>query len=122
MRGGKSGTGDYPAFPDVVDAIGYNPARWLHTTSPSGLDTGIGQTPELATPMSIVKGIDDAEELAYWFQVERRCRDRDHVIRKLEERRRAIKHGRDGFLDQAEAETTAKSEVAADGGVDSEER
>jgi len=118
MRG-QTNAGDYPHFPDVVDAIGYNPAVWLHTRSQSGLDTGQGQTPELATAMAIVKGIDDPEELAYWFQVERRCRNREHVIRKLDERRRAITHDRDGFLQEADAdaETDASAgEIAADGG------
>jgi len=113
MRG-QTNTGDYPQFPDVVDAIGYNPAVWLHTRSKSGLDTGQGQTPELATAMAILKGIDDPEELAYWFQVERRCRNREHVIRKLEERRRAITYGRDGFLQEANV-TASADESSADG-------
>jgi hypothetical protein len=71
--------------------------------------------------MAIVKGIDDPEELAYWFKVERRCRNREHVIRKLEERRRAITHDRDGFLQEADADADAAvdvsaDEIAADGG------
>ena len=59
MRG-QHGTANYPQFLDIVDAIGYNPAVWLHTRSKSGLDTGQGQTPELATAMAIVKGIANA--------------------------------------------------------------
>jgi len=125
MRG-QHGTANYPQFPDVVDAIGYNPSRWLHTRSKSGLDTGQGQTPELATAMAIVKGIDDLEELAYWFKVESRCRDREHVIRKLDERRRAIKQGRDGFLQEANsadaAVDTSAGEIAADGGAEEADR
>jgi hypothetical protein len=120
MRG-QTNAGDYPQFPEIEAEIGYNPAVWLHTRSQSGLDTGQGQTPELATAMAIVKGIDDPEELAYWFQVERRCRNREHVIRKLEERRRAITHDRDGFLQEADADAEAAvdesaGEIAADGG------
>ncbi|CAI49757.1 uncharacterized protein NP_7056A (plasmid) [Natronomonas pharaonis DSM 2160] len=103
MRG-HAGTKDVPEFPQIEDELGYNPARWLHTRSESGLDTGPGQTPELATAMSIVKGIDDPEELAYWFKVEKRCRDRDHVIRKLEQRRRAIKYGHDGFVKERDGQ------------------
>jgi len=126
MRG-QHGTANYPQFPDIVDAIGYNPAVWLHTRSKSGLDTGQGQTPELATAMTIVKGIDDPEELAYWFRVERRCRNREHVIRKLEERRRAITHDRDGFLQEADADADAAvdesaGEIAADGGAEEANR
>lgn len=121
MRG-QPGTANNPDFPAIKAEIGYNPAVWLHTRSQSGLDTGQGQTPELATAMAIVKGIDDPEELAYWFQVERRCRDREHVIRKLDERRRAITHGRDGFLQEADADgADAQADpsagvIAADGG------
>lgn len=40
---GQHGTANYPQFPDIVDAIGYNPAVWLHTRSQSGLDTGQGR-------------------------------------------------------------------------------
>jgi hypothetical protein len=120
MRG-QHGTANYPQFPEIEAEIGYNPAVWLHTRSQSGLDTGQGQTPELATAMAIVKGIDDPEELANWFKVERRCRNREHVIRKLEERRRAITHDRDGFLQEADADADAAvdasaGEIAADGG------
>ena len=95
---GQSGTRDIPEFPGIEAEIGYNPARWLHTRSESGLDTGIGDTIELATAFSIVRGIDDPEEIAYWLRVEKRCRDRDHVKEKLNQRRLAIKQGRDGFL------------------------
>jgi hypothetical protein len=120
MRG-QTNAGDHPRFPEIEAEIGYNPAVWLHTRSQSGLDTGQGQTPELATAMAIVKGIDDPEELAYWFKIERRCRNREHVIRKLEERRRAITHDRDGFLQEADADAEAAvdasaGEIAADGG------
>jgi hypothetical protein len=118
MRG-QPGTEAYPEFPEIVEAIGYNPARFLHTRSASGLNSGEGQTPEIAIAMSIVKGIDNPEELAYWFKVEHACRARAHVIEKLEQRRRAIKHDRDGFLQEAPVGDGAEA-IAADGGVERE--
>lgn len=117
MRG-QPGTRDYPEFPGIEAEIGYNPAKWLHTRSESGLDSGEGDTPELATAMSIVKGIDDPKELAYWLRVEKRTRDRDHVKRKLNQRRLAIKIGRDGFAENESASSPGHAHAMAstDGG------
>lgn len=117
MRG-QPGTRDYPEFPAIEAEIGYNPAKWLHTQSESGLKSGIGQTPEVATAMAIVKGIDDPKEIAYWLHVEKRTRDRQHVKKKLNQRRLAIKHGRDGFLEKETAHSpgAAHAMASTDGG------
>lgn len=117
MRG-QPGTRDYPDFPGIEAEIGYNPAKWLHTRSDSGLDTGIGQTPELATAMSIVKGIDDPKEIAYWLRVEKRTRDRAHVKQKLNQRRIAIKRGEEGFAtnETANGPGAAAAMASTDGG------
>lgn len=68
MRGGSTRT--IPAFDDIEEQLGYNPARFLHTRSADGFD-GPGDTSELALVEAVIRGIDDTETIQAWREVER---------------------------------------------------
>lgn len=89
-------TQDYPRLDELEafrDTYGYDPLRWLWTRSVDGQATGEGDSPELATAYSIIAGITDRWELAWWWFAESRTRRRAHVLRRLRKRDIAIVDG-----------------------------
>jgi hypothetical protein len=70
MRGGR--TRDVPAFDEIRDEFGVesNPARFLATEDPEGLDIRQGDTPELALAKARIRGIETVEEIRCWQQIE----------------------------------------------------
>lgn len=96
MIQGHAQTHDYPRLDELAafrEQYGYDPLRFLWTSSVDGQATGEGDSPELATAYSLIAGITDRWELAWWFFAEFRTRRREHVYRRLRQRDIAIVDG-----------------------------
>jgi len=70
MRGGR--TRDVPEFDEIRDEfdVASNPARFLATEDPEGLDINQGDTPELALAKARIHGIETVDEIRCWQQIE----------------------------------------------------
>lgn len=58
-----------PAFPEIKDKLGYNPARFLDT-SKSKRRNQIGETSPFATAEALIPGLNDTETIQGWITVE----------------------------------------------------
>ncbi|WP_254544079.1 hypothetical protein [Halomarina pelagica] len=108
---------EVPSYPDIEEAVGYNPARFLKTRSRDGLEKHGGDTTELHLAICVIRGIDDLGTINAWIQVERDLFDggRDHVMKLLEHRREII-------LDRLRDEQAQEREKASERGRSSSSR
>lgn len=116
MIQGHAQTHEHPRL-DELDGFreqyGYDPLRFLWTRSVDGRATGEGDTPELATAYSIIAGITDRWELAWWHWAERVTRDRAHIHRRLRRRDIAIVEGDRRFATTTEYPWTGDDAIEA---------
>jgi hypothetical protein len=100
MRRGK--TDAYPAFPDIKDQLGYNPARFLMPT-----DDEMDELSWTTRAKAFIDGMDDVETVRAWLTVEAALElganggPRKKVIRWLNHRQ-AVIEGRDIPADDTE--------------------
>jgi hypothetical protein len=93
MRRGKSDT--YPAFPDIKDQLGYNPARFLVPT-----DDAMDELSWQTRTQAFIRGMNDVETIRAWLRAEAALEQganggpRKQVVEWLNRRQVAIE-GRD---------------------------
>jgi hypothetical protein len=66
MQGGN--TRSYPAFPEIEDQLGYNPARFLD--QPQSVPDHICDISPMATVQAFINGMDESETIRAWIEVE----------------------------------------------------
>jgi predicted RNA-binding Zn-ribbon protein involved in translation (DUF1610 family) len=105
----RRGTTDaVPAFPEIKDQLGYNPARFLVPT-----DDAMDELSWTTRAKAFIRGMDDVETVRAWLTVEAALEQganggpRKKVIRWLNQRQAAIE-GRD-----VPADDTAHTDAAA---------
>jgi hypothetical protein len=112
MQGGN--TRSYPAFPEIEDQLGYNPARFLD--QPQSVPDHISETSPMATVQAFIRGMDESETIRAWIAVEvalgrgENGGPRTDVADWLYDRR-----------EQIEGDTVHSTETHADGGETEED-